>query len=436
ADTLGAAWGLANFARTHAAATANPHAFFIAAPDQAANALAGLPCAALRLSPDHINTLRRLGIDRIEQLLSLPRDGLATRLGSQLCQRIAQALGEVQETVDTLESVLDLNASIEMDYPTDAEDILHDRLQRLTHQVTTRLRVEDKGILQMNLVIRQTDHPSVRAQIGLFAPTLETTHLSTLLVGALQQQRLQSKVTALELSVNLTGALETEQASLFEPTASSADVDETGSLDTNRWNHDPQVSRLIDTLRGRLGDDAVTRVQLDHNVLPESAYQRKATRTPMLKRPRAARKSRGVVSHEPSPASQATRMPSRARSHLPHRDDAGRRPLQLLNPAQPIMPLVPPGQQLSPDQFPNRFRYRGRVWIVSHHWGPERIETDWWRGPLIRRDYFRLELNDGVRWWVYRDLTIADPMAEKQVPSEDSSASHVIAPWMLHGFFD
>ncbi|MGI9515705.1 MAG: hypothetical protein ACR2NP_01555, partial [Pirellulaceae bacterium] len=41
---------------------------------------------------------------------------------------------------------------------------------------------------------------------------------------------------------------------------------------------------------------------------------------------------------------------------------------------------------------------------VTRRWGPERIETAWWRGPTIRRDYWRVETG-GHRWlWVYRNL--------------------------------
>jgi protein ImuB len=37
--------------------------------------------------------------------------------------------------------------------------------------------------------------------------------------------------------------------------------------------------------------------------------------------------------------------------------------------------------------------------------GPERIESGWWDGRDIRRDYYVARAADGARWWVYRDLT-------------------------------
>ena len=57
--------------------------------------------------------------------------------------------------------------------------------------------------------------------------------------------------------------------------------------------------------------------------------------------------------------------------------------------------------------------------------GPERVETAWWRGPSVRRDYFVVECvvengavggEEGVeRWWIFRSLRDGE--------------------WFLHGVF-
>ena len=47
-------------------------------------------------------------------------------------------------------------------------------------------------------------------------------------------------------------------------------------------------------------------------------------------------------------------------------------------------------------------------------WGPERIQTGWWRGHYIRRDYYRVETTTGQRFWLFR------------------RRGH----WFLHGVFD
>jgi protein ImuB len=48
--------------------------------------------------------------------------------------------------------------------------------------------------------------------------------------------------------------------------------------------------------------------------------------------------------------------------------------------------------------------------------GPERIETGWWDGREVRRDYFQTRAEDGVKLWVYR---------ERRAPQH----------WYVHGLF-
>jgi protein ImuB len=58
----------------------------------------------------------------------------------------------------------------------------------------------------------------------------------------------------------------------------------------------------------------------------------------------------------------------------------------------------------SEDGSPRRFRLAGRSCSIVACLGPERIETGWWRGASVRRDYFRIESDDGRRWWLFRRL--------------------------------
>jgi protein ImuB len=46
---------------------------------------------------------------------------------------------------------------------------------------------------------------------------------------------------------------------------------------------------------------------------------------------------------------------------------------------------------------------------------PERIESGWWDGADVRRDYYVVTTCTGGRWWVYRDC--------------------VTREWWLHGIF-
>ncbi|HSK39006.1 MAG TPA: DUF6504 family protein, partial [Arenibaculum sp.] len=69
---------------------------------------------------------------------------------------------------------------------------------------------------------------------------------------------------------------------------------------------------------------------------------------------------------------------------------------------------------------PLMFRWRDRLHRVHHADGPERIEPEWWREQAEPRDYYRVEDEQGRRYWVYR--------AGLHRPGHP-------ARWFLHGVF-
>lgn len=64
-----------------------------------AQALASLPLASLRLSPDALSAAARFGLERVGDLLPLPRGPLARRLGLASVRRLDEALGRVAEPI-------------------------------------------------------------------------------------------------------------------------------------------------------------------------------------------------------------------------------------------------------------------------------------------------------------------------------------------------
>jgi protein ImuB len=59
---------------------------------------------------------------------------------------------------------------------------------------------------------------------------------------------------------------------------------------------------------------------------------------------------------------------------------------------------------IAPDGPPASFELQGRRLQVVRYWGPERIETGWWRGASVRRDYWRVAVETGERFWLFRRL--------------------------------
>ena len=87
------------------------------------------------------------------------------------------------------------------------------------------------------------------------------------------------------------------------------------------------------------------------------------------------------------------------------------RPLELVQPPCAVEVLA-----VAPDGPPQAFHWEGQLVRIMRSWGPERLETGWWRSDSARRDYYRVESEAGLRYWLFRDL--------------------IAGEWFLHGVFD
>ena len=76
------------------------------------------------------------------------------------------------------------------------------------------------------------------------------------------------------------------------------------------------------------------------------------------------------------------------------------RPLWLYHPPCPLEVIA-----VAPDGPPRRIHGPGLNFEVARFSGPERIETGWWRGPHVRRDYYQIESRQGTRYWIFRRLS-------------------------------
>ena len=65
------------------------------------------------------------------------------------------------------------------------------------------------------------------------------------------------------------------------------------------------------------------------------------------------------------------------------------------------------------------FRYKGKVHSIVKADGPERIEQEWWLQQGQHRDYYRVEDENGHRYWLFR------------LGHYHDKTYH----WFIHGFF-
>jgi protein ImuB len=144
----------------------------------------------------------------------------------------------------------------------------------------------------------------------------------------------------------------------------------------DKTRDDPrQLAMLVNRLSSRLGRLGVVSPQLQAGALPERAYQYTALTGG---RPRKRSGSRKTKSPTACPLE---------------------RPLWLRSPPLPLDVV-----SLAPSGPPALLHYKNQSHHVARHWGPERIETRWWRGRSVRRDYYRVETSTGNRYWIFRRL--------------------------------
>src|SRR5207302_6464828 len=145
-----------------------------------------------------------------------------------------------------------------------------------------------------------------------------------------------------------------------------------------------ELSTLIDRLSNRLGREAVTRPLLVPDPQPEYAYRFQ----PVIQTETNRAKRRTDLFHlleragdspDASPGVRCLRRPLRLWAR-PQRID--------------VVRVVPGGP-------PRKFCWAGTDYYVTRTWGPERIETGWWRGEDVHRDYYMVTTDAGARFWLY-----------------------------------
>lgn len=364
APTLGMAWGMARYGPTPA----------ILQEDEVPTMLSQLPVAALRLAPAPLLTLSQLGIQRVEQLMALPRDGMPSRLGPQVLERLDQALGRLPEPLTPYRFIPNIQAGFRFPHAVDRLAHVYQVLAHLLERILHDLEERQEGARAIECWLHFETAASLRVVTRFFRATRSEKHLSSLLRTRLEQVRFPEAAVGMSLRVTASEPLHGMQERFTEPPTPAG------------------LPTLIDCLSNRLGPHAITRAILVPDPQPEYACRFEA-----------------VVETAPTPvlAKKKLHEPDEER-FVPLR---GVRPLQVLP-----KPVEVPALSVVPDGPPIKFEWDGMAYRVEHAWGPERIDTGWWRDHDVNRDYYRVTTDHGNRFWLFRRR-------------EDGR-------WFVHGCFD
>jgi protein ImuB len=378
----------------------------------------------LRIDQPTARALDRLGIQTIGQLLKLPRSGLAARLGTPLVRRIAEVLGESDPPLVIHRVPVEHCETWTLEYPTDSQVILQDRIARLMKRIRAGLATRKRGALRMTCRLDLSAHPPLTLEVGLFAPTTDVDHLCELFSSRLESVRLPADVNRLTLSVNLSGPIRSTQISLLGDSSGNGSFG--NSIAVSQEMAGSSIGHLVDSFSNRLGRDRVVKIHLQKDPLPEAAYRT----SPLVGNPVPIRRRR---------TEQRSRH-SEKPTHHPQPSDAMRRPLSLLASPLPLAVAFEGGsfcKVVSSTDLPDRLRLHNVAYRLQRWWGPERIETGWWSGPSVRRDYFRVEINEQQWWWIYRDCSLCDHQHcdHQHCDHQHCENQSPRYRWLLHGRF-
>jgi protein ImuB len=341
ADTRGSAHALARF-------TARPG--LVVPERECAERIKPLPVAALRLAPDTVADLRKLGFERIADLLATPRAPLTLRFGPELGRRLDQATGRTGEPIEPIRPPDIVEAQQIFAEPIGAPETIARYVAKLTIKLCEELELRGLGARRLDLLFGLVDNRVQAVRVGTAQPVRDVKRLTRLLCDKIEKVDPGFGIEIMRLAATAAEPFATRQLI-------SSLVDEP----------EADVSGLIDILANRVGESRLYRFAAVASDVPERSVQRV------------------------SPAAPATGVgwPT----HWP-------RPARLLAPPEPIDTVA-----LLPDHPPVSFTWRGSRRRVRRADGPERVFGEWWKrdAELIAvRDYFQVEDDAGERFWIFR----------------------------------
>jgi protein ImuB len=176
ADTPGAAWAVARYGDAP-----------IVPRGGARTALASLPVAALRLDPEVVHMLERLGLERIEALDPLPRRGLVARFGDALTMRLDQAQGQVAEPISPRPPPPAYRAQLTFAEPLAHAEALAPVTRRLLAELCSALAAASLGARRLTLAFYRVDNSTAAVAIGTSRPCRDARQLERLFAEKLER---------------------------------------------------------------------------------------------------------------------------------------------------------------------------------------------------------------------------------------------------------
>ena len=389
--------------------------------------LADLPISALRVSEAAETLLRRFGLNRIGQLYDIDRKALARRFQSKsnadaVLLKLDQALGYRRDPIKPLRPAPAKRVELKCPEPIATREAIEIGLEELTARLCRDLKGFGQGARHFTLTAYRSDGTLMSVDISAARPVNTPAHILRLFQERIDQIDPGFGIDLLMLEARRTGPMDESAMAL--------------SGDLAAQETDPvALSALADRVTAKLGEGAVQITVFRERHHPDLAEQRHSFE--------------GEIPKQTAASSQA-----------------GPRPLRLLRQPERVQVLAE-----VPEGPPLRFVWRRVARKVVKADGPERIAPEWWTytapppsaapphaaprkwltpkfdpradaaliaktrtqfeqmqtGEAVKnlpraRDYYRVEDEEGRRYWVFREGLYDDGRGG--------------APdWYMHGLF-
>jgi protein ImuB len=328
-------------------------AWALARYDSGSGNVASLPIEALRIDVAAARTLRRLGLKTIGALSELPRASLARRFRGEsihenVLLRLDELQGKRQEPLNPINPPSSFMAHRALMEPVLTHDGLVAILTGLTETLSRDLAKQSKGATRLILKLFRTDGSRVQVPAGLSTPSHDGGHIFRLLQPKLDAIDAGFGIDAMTLEAREVAPAIRQQYGFME---------EDVTMD---------LEQLHDRVNNRHGRGFAA---LD----PTASYI-----------PERAEKPIAYSSQNPKPKAGPAIL----------------RPLLIFDPPEPVRVIA-----AVPDGPPMRLTWRKVTRKIIRTEGPERIAPEWWRlhEGERPRDYYRIEDEQGRRYWLYRD---------------------------------
>ena len=332
-------------------------------------ALGSLPLACLGWSTAVTESLNGMGVSSIGDCLRLPRQGFAKRFGACRLLELDRALGRLPDPRASYRTAERFCAEYDLCEEQSDRELILNACRELLLELERFLLARQLAVQGIRLSFFHLKGAATSLTLGCVQPDRTMAHWFELLGIRFDRLVLPAPVIAIRLRSGQSQPLCVATEGLrFTKT----DGEHRGS----------PMAHLVERLSARLGSELV------HGVMTVAEH-----------RPHYAWRPQG-------PLQGILPAPETVNAWY---DERLRRPLWML----------PEPRPLAIDS--NRPLYEGELTLTN---GPERLETGWWDGDGISRDYFVAVNSKGVRLWIYRNRA-----------ADHSGNPNGNSRWYLHGIF-